>query len=201
MWNNSCARNELAQDSYHHGKLKDALVDAASRQIADKGAASLNLRALARGLGVTHPAVYRHFADKDALLEAVAQRGFESLADVLYEAKGEGLESQLRSRADAYLSFALANPELLRVMFALIPAERREQNEVLYTASKRAYAALLDIVAEVEGDPYVNSAVVWATLHGLAKLTIEKQVPKLVDPKERQEVIARAVVVLTRGLS
>lgn len=191
-----------SKDNYHHGNLKDALVMAARTQVAAEGAASLNLRALARELGVTHPAVYRHFKDKDALLEAVAQRGFEALANELHASGGgEGLEKRLSALTRAYLDFAMANPELLRVMFALIPAEQREQNEALYAASKRAYAALLECVAELDGDAYVNSAVVWSTLHGLAKLTIERQVPKLVDPDTREDVLAKAVEVLRKGLS
>lgn len=191
-----------AKETYHHGDLKTALIEAARAQIAKEGAASLNLRALARDLGVTHPAVYRHFKDKDALLEAVAQQGFEDLADALHRESGSGgAEQRLRVCTEAYMRFALQNPELLRVMFALIPADARMKNEILYTASKRAYAALLDIVADVEGDPYINSAVVWATLHGLTMLTIEQQIPKLVDEAERAEVVARAVVVLRKGLS
>ena len=70
---------------YHHGDLKNALVRSARAQIAEGGAAALNLRALAREVGVTHPAVYRHFASKEVLLEAVAQEGFEELADALHK--------------------------------------------------------------------------------------------------------------------
>lgn len=187
---------------YHHGDLKNALVRSARAQIEDRGAAALNLRALAREVGVTHPAVYRHFADKEALLEAVAQAGFEDLADRLHQSveSGEGLEPTLHALAGAYIGFALKHPELTRVMFALIPAEARMKNESLYAASKRAYAVLTQSVEALEGNTLVDSAVVWATLHGLAKLTIEKQVPKLTDPAQREEVVRRAVGVLSRGL-
>ena len=85
---------------YHHGDLKNTLVRSARAQIASGGAAALNLRALAREVGVTHPAVYRHFASKEVLLEAVAQEGFNELADGLHEsvARGEGgLEPTLHS--------------------------------------------------------------------------------------------------------
>ena len=188
---------------YHHGDLKNALVRSARAQISKGGAAALNLRALAREVGVTHPAVYRHFASKEVLLEAVAQEGFEDLADALHESveRGkDGLEPTLYALTNAYLDFALENPELTRVMFALIPAEARMKNEALYAALKRAYAALTQCVEALEGDTLVDSAVVWATLHGLAKLTIEQQVPKLTDPAQREGVVARAVRVLARGL-
>ena len=187
---------------YHHGDLKNTLVRAARRQISEGGAAALNLRALARTVGVTHPAVYRHFADKEALLEAVAQEGFNELADALHESieREEGLEPKLYALAHAYISFAMKHPELTRVMFALIPAEARMKNGPLYAASKRAYAALTQSVEALGSDIYIDSAVVWATLHGLAELTIEKQVSKLADPAQREEVVARAVSVLARGL-
>ena len=187
---------------YHHGNLRNALVRSARVQISRKGAAALNLRALAREVGVTHQAVYRHFADKEALLEAVAQEGFDELADALHESISgeEELEPTLYALANAYLGFALEYPEITRVMFALIPAEARMKNEPLYAASKRAYAALTQSVEMLEGDMLVDSAVVWATLHGLAKLTIEKQVPKLADPAQREEVVARTVRVLAKGL-
>ena len=193
----------MSSANYHHGDLKNALIRAARAQIATGGAASLNLRALARAVGVTHPAAYRHFADKEALLETVAQEGFEELADALHESIEEserGLEPSLHALANAYLNFALENPELTRVMFALIPAEARMKNEPLYAASKRAYGALLQSVERLGSDSYVDSAVVWAALHGLAKLTIEKQVPKLTDSAQREEVVARAVSVLAKGL-
>ena len=193
----------MSSANYHHGDLKNALVRAARAQIAKEGAASLNLRALARVLGVTHPAVYRHFASKEVLLEAVAREGFEELADALHksaEGSRESLESTLYALASAYLEFALENPELTRVMFALIPAEARMKNEPLYAASKRAYTALTASVEALEGDTFVDSAVVWATLHGLAALTIEKQIVKLTDPTERDRVVERAVRVLGKGL-
>ena len=74
------------------------------------------------------------------------------------------------------------------------------KNERLYAASKRAYTALTQSVASLEGDTPVDSAVVWAMLHGLATLTIEKQVPLLEHPAQREEVIERAMRVLAKGL-
>lgn len=194
----------LGSANYHHGDLKNALVRAARARIAEKGAASLNLRAVARVVGVTHPAAYRHFADKEALLEAVAQEGFDELADALRESvegSEEGLEPTLFALANAYLNFAVSNPELTRVMFALIPAEARMKNERLYAASKRAYTTLTTSVEGLEGDTSTDSAVVWALLHGLAKLTIEKQVPLLEDSAKRKAVVVRAVGVLAKGLT
>lgn len=192
----------MSGKAYHHGDLKVALIRAAREQLGAGGAGSLKLRGVARAVGVTHPAAYRHFTSKEALLEAVAQQGFDELADALHAATepNRGLEATLHALADSYLNFALRNPELTRVMFALIPADARMQNEALYGASKRAYTALTASVETLPGDTLTDSAVVWATLHGLAELTTQKQIPKLVDPKERDRVVARAVSILARGL-
>ncbi len=194
----------MANTSYHHGNLKQALVAAAREQLAEHGVASLNLRALARGLGVTHPAVYRHFKDKDALLEAVAEEGFIELTERLQAASAVPSEDHadgLEHMASAYIEFALDHPELLQLMFALMPASERMQNQSLYAASKQAYTVLLSSVAHADTDPYISSAVVWALFHGLATLTIDKQLEVLGDPDKRKLVVKQAAQVLARGLS
>lgn len=193
----------MTDTTYQYGQLRQALIRAAREQLERDGAAALNLRALARGLGVTHPAAYRHFKDKNALLEAVAEEGFVELAERLRAggAGQPGREAQLKRIATAYVEFAVEHPELTRVMFALIPAAVRMQNENLYAASKLAYAVLRENVPTTAGDETVSSAVVWAMFHGLAKLTIEQQLVILADPKQRGAVIDKAVRVLSKGMS
>lgn len=187
---------------YHHGDLKNALIKAAREQLAEGGPASLNLRALARSLGVTHPAAYRHFTNKDALLEAVAEQGFLELAARLRERRaGErGQEARLRALLTAYIDFAEEYPELIRVMFAFIPAPAKKRNAQLYAASKDAYAVLAESVEGAAGDSTINSAVVWGMVHGLASLRIEQQLVILADPEKREAVVDKAVSVLSRGL-
>lgn len=192
----------MTDTTYHHGQLRQALIRAAREQLERDGAAALNLRALARGLGITHPAAYRHFRDKSALLEAVAEQGFLELAEQLRKGRTDqhGKEGQLRGLAWAYVGFAVEHPELTRVMFALIPGPTRMQNESLYAASKQAYAVLRENVSEATGDETISSAVVWAMFHGLAKLTIEQQLVILTDPEKRGAVIDKAVRVLSKGM-
>lgn len=187
---------------YHHGDLKNALIKAAREQLAEGGPASLNLRALARSLGVTHPAAYRHFTNKDALLEAVAEQGFLELAARLRERRAgeQSQEARLRALFTAYIDFAEEYPELIRVMFALIPAPAKKRNAQLYAASKDAYAVLTESVAGAAGNSTINSAVVWGMVHGLASLSIEQQLVILTDPKKREAVVDKAVSVLSKGL-
>ncbi len=199
-----CIVQTMSNSTYHHGDLKNSLIAAAREQIEKDGATSLNLRALARTLGVTHPAVYRHFADKEALLEAVAEQGFEKLAAQLAAAVAEEYEDaepRLHALATTYVDFALAHPELLHVMFALIPYDARVRNDSLYAATKKAYAVLLDSVTDMPGEERTNGAIVWATMHGLAQLAIERQMLILNDNEERAEVVAKAAAMLSKGLS
>jgi AcrR family transcriptional regulator len=187
--------------SYHHGDLKNALIAAALEQIEKQGVASLNLRALAKTVGVTHPAVYRHFSDKETLLLAVAQRGFEELAERLEQAsEARGKTERLRAIAHAYIGYALEHPELCRVMFTHVSAEARMSHEGLYAASKRAFAVLVESTKDSKGDYRINSAVVWAMLHGLAELVVQKQMPILAEEKQRDKVIDKAVSVLSKGI-
>src|SRR5712691_4818265 len=99
---------------YHHGNLRPALVAEAVRVLAEGDAASLSLRELARRLGVSHAAPYRHFADKDALLAAIAQQGFELLAAEVEAAAAQHPDEPARQLADtgwAYVRFALRQPQ------------------------------------------------------------------------------------------
>lgn len=188
--------------NYHHGDLKQSLIYTARKQIDKKGAASLNLRALARAIGVTHPAVYRHFKDKDALLQELATEGFHELADKLEQAcqqPSSTFTTKLKHIATAYIDFSLSEPELSRIMFGLIPAEQRLANEGLYAASKRCFTMLRSALLDKKGED-IQAVVAWALFHGLSQLTLERQVDMLEFPEQREQVIGRAVEVLARGL-
>ena len=151
---------------------------------------------------MTHPAVYRHFAGKEALLEAVAEQGFTEFAAALATTVAtpyDDRRARLFALTTTYIDFALAHPELTRVMFSLISVEARKKNASLYAATKKAYVILLQSVADTEGDAQVNSAVVWAVMHGLAQLTIGRQLETLGDAAERDAIIDKAVGILDKG--
>src|SRR4051812_33847937 len=104
---------------YHHGDLRRALIDEAVRTIEAEGVDALTLRAVAQALGVSRTALYRHFADKAALLTAVATTGFHTLSEALDEAWRTGGRGR-RAFDDmgvAYVLFAVAHPSYYRVMF------------------------------------------------------------------------------------
>src|ERR1700712_964934 len=103
---------------YHHGDLRRALIDAASRLLEAEGPSALSLRAVAREAGVSPAAPYHHFKDKAELLDAVAQEGWEILGEQMRDAKASttGMQ-QLTSLGVAYVCFARDNPALYRVMY------------------------------------------------------------------------------------
>src|SRR5262245_36443879 len=105
------------RDRYHHGDLRRALLDEALRTIQQDGVAALTLRAIGLRLGVSRTALYRHFADKRALLSAVATEGFRLLTARLTEAWGAGGPRGFTAMGVAYIRFAMANASHYRVMF------------------------------------------------------------------------------------
>ena len=105
---------------YHHGDLPRALRDVAKTLIAERGQEGFTLREVARRVGVTHVAAYRHYADRRALLAAVAEHGFHELRRRLEAAcrrTPAGLEPRLRAILAAYLHFCWDEPALTHVMF------------------------------------------------------------------------------------
>src|ERR1700741_3978528 len=106
-------------DTYHHGDLRDALVQAAFQEAEQGGPEAINISALAKKLGVSQPAPYRHFADREALLEAVTAEAFRQFTAVLREAIGKpSKQSKLSRFAQAALAFGLRRNGIYRLMFA-----------------------------------------------------------------------------------
>lgn len=162
---------------YHHGNLREALLERAGRTVDERGAQALSLRELAREVGVSHAAPRRHFPDRQALLDALAEDGFERLGDEMRQAvrgAGASFDARLHALSQAYISFATEHAALLELMFA--GKQRAGADRVRETAD-RAYAAPLEVIAEAQaggelppGDPARVGVVAFATLLGLAAM-------------------------------
>ena len=134
---------------YHHGNLRSALLSCAERTLSEHGAQNLSLRELARQVGVSHAAPRRHFADKQSLLDALAQDGFERLGQELraaMEAAGSDFHARLLAFAQTYVRFATQHAALLELMFA--GKHRPGAAESLRAAADRAFEAPLALFAE-----------------------------------------------------
>ena len=199
------------QKSYHHGDLRNALIQAGLELLAEGGAQELDLRKVARRVGVSHAAPYRHFADKQALIAAINEEGFHLLAErirsSLREVSDEPVE-QLLGVAFAYVRFAQENPWLMREMYSGITIER-ETFESLQTASKSVYQLYAEVIRSgqesgkiVDGDPTALAGVLWSVLHGLAMLIIENQMRPYADGPEGTERVTRYTIeVLYEGFA
>ncbi len=167
---------------YHHGDLKAALVEAAAHIIREEGSEALTLREVARRVGVSQSAPYRHFADRRELVAAVAEQGFARLGDAMMAAmQGDGGRAGLRQVARAYVAFGLGNPAEYRVMFGPevavtddLPSLRETGRSVLgFVAEGIRQLQKAGLVGD--GDPWLIASATWATLHGLVMLTLDGQ--------------------------
>lgn len=194
---------------YHHGDLRNALIEAGIAVLAEVGVAGLDLRKLARRVGVSHAAPYRHFVDKSALLVAIAEAGFAQLeaALAIAAAQEDALPVRIRHLIAAYVRFGLEHPELFREMFSSLNILRTE-HPALYEASKRCYLLLKGVVERGQADGAVRptdahrmSLILWSTTHGLTTLLVEQQLPgERSNPDALEEVLATAVSSLCYGI-
>jgi AcrR family transcriptional regulator len=162
---------------YHHGNLRAALLEQAELTMRERGAQALSLRELARETGVSHAAPRRHFLDRQALLDALAEAGFERLGATLRAAvsdAGERFEDRLQAAASAYVTFAIEDAELLELMFA---GKHGRGTQALTEAADRAFAVIFELIDQGQregvlrpGDPERVGFVLFASVHGLAAL-------------------------------
>jgi AcrR family transcriptional regulator len=161
---------------YHHGDLRAALLDASDALLDEGGDGAVSLREAARRAGVSPTAAYRHFADKEALLAALAARHYAEFGQAL-------TGKALKEMGPAYLRFALARPGRFRLMFGPLLAARRGSPE--FAAAQRTFGALLAAAPSQEA-----ALRAWGMVHGLAHLLLDGAIPG--DP-DVEAIIARVL--------
>jgi AcrR family transcriptional regulator len=186
----------MADRPYHHGNLRPALLAEAERTLREQGLDGLSLRELARQVGVSHAAPRRHFADRQALLDALAASGWERLgAETRAAAQraGTDYEARLRAAGRAYVRFATRDTALLEVMFA---GRQGRQADALREAATNAFSVLVDLVREGQdsgalepGDPERMALLLFATTQGIAAIVNAG----IVSPKRLDELVADAI--------
>jgi AcrR family transcriptional regulator len=160
-------------DSYHHGDLRAACLRAARDLLEENGSVALSLRAVARRAGVSPTAPYRHYADRDALVSAVAAEGCRELAGYLAQAHPTPSNSNdVADVAIAYVRFALDHPALFRAMFSEA-CDTTSPERVAATAAIGEYVVTLVRQVAPGGDVEALSTAVWALVHGLAFLHLD----------------------------
>lgn len=199
-----------AERGYHHGNLKEALLQAALDLIAQKGAAGFTFADAARMAGVSPAAPYRHFRDRDELLASIAQRGFEQFEALLTQAWDDGRPDTVTAFervGKAYLRFAREEPSYYSAMFESgLPVEL---NPTLQAASERAFG-IIRAAAErlaalappgVPRPPAMMMALhIWAMAHGIASLFGRGDAARRKLPMSPEELLEAEVLIYLRGL-
>lgn len=162
-------------DRYHHGDLRRALVEAALELLLEGGTEALGMRELARRVGVSAAAPYRHFRDKQALIQAVAAAGFALFLDAVEAAKaGLPQDEQFGAMAEAYVQFALRYPRLYKLMFSSELGKFEDKD--LRRAADAAYESLAVAAAKEDPEAPGEAAIsAWAFVHGLSMLLLDEQ--------------------------
>lgn len=178
--------------TYHHGALRETLVTDGRQLLVEQGLDAVSLRELARRAGVSHGAPRRHFADRDALLAAIAARGFDDLTDVLRTAaRQDGLEARLTAYAHAFVRYALENGPLLALMFGT--KTDADAAPVVVEAAGRFFALGATLLGQPEGAPTGPLPyLVAATLEGISSLVVAGRLPS----ERVDEVVEAAVAML-----
>jgi AcrR family transcriptional regulator len=192
----------MAERPYHHGNLREQLLALAEETLRERGIGALSLRELAREAGVSHAAPRRHFADRQALLDALARSGFERLGEELRaaaDAGGTEFEPRLHRVATAYVRFATEDAALLELMFA---GKHGESADALGDTAHRAFAAMLELILQGQdegaletGDPERVGLVLFATVQGIAALVTGR----MVEPDRVEDLVSDAIDRFLRG--
>ncbi len=193
----------VSERPYHHGNLRAALLEQAERTVRERGAQELSLRELAREVGVSHGAPRRHFPDRQALLDALAEAGFARLGAELrgaVDGAGEDFAARLQATAAAYVRFATRDAALLELMFA---GKHREESGRLHEAADRAFGVMLERDRAGAGggrprasaSPSASGLVLFATIQGIAALVTGG----MVEAERLDELVADAIAHFLRG--
>lgn len=193
----------MATDRYHHGNLRQALIDEAGAVLERDGVEAITFRGLARALDVSHAAPGHHFSDRTELLAELAADGYAGLADAMAEAQQNSEPGDwLRRSGQAYVRFGVSNPERYRMMFAsrLVSDDCPRR---LLDESARAYLLLLRACYRREPDGDATGYTVeeaelsaWSLVHGAVMLWLDGQLgPSLTEERFLEltdEMLARS---------
>jgi AcrR family transcriptional regulator len=188
---------------YHHGDLKNALIEAGIEILSQEGLHALSLRKTAQKAGVSHTAPYAHFSDKQALIAAICTEGFKHLyADLkgaMARYEGNPL-SQLVEGAWAYIEFATKNTEIFKIMFSSA-LEKEKDYPALVDITQITFGLVVEVVKTNQKagilrptPPELMAVSIWSSVHGLISLILEGQVSHtLLDQFTRRQILSHTL--------
>ncbi len=176
------------KSSYHHGNLRQALIDAGTDILDQSGVENLTLRGTARNAGVSQAAPYSHFKDKTALLAAIAERGFQKLAlQMAEDATGtKNSYDRIAALITSYINFAHDNKALFHLMFGRELAHISDYPTLAMTAGKSyaLFSSAINAHLEDRSNHGFLTATIWATTHGFAGLLADQKIsPNMSAPQ------------------
>ncbi len=177
-------RNEAGKTSYHHGDLRQTLLEAATKLIEKNSIDGLSLRKLAANVGVSRTAPYHHFRDKNELLCAIAEEGYTQYLQrgrELINDESLSMEEKFSFFVHSYVKFAYENPELYELMFGHAIWKTQKSTPELRDAAYPCFQHQMEMVEKWQKAGLLSadestlrlSQVIWGTLHGIAKLLID----------------------------
>lgn len=194
---------------YHHGNLREALIEAALNLIREKGPAGFTFAEAARAAGVSPAAPYRHFRDRDALLADVAKRGFEAFTQALAGAWNQGrpnAREAFNRLGAAYLAFASAEPAYFSAMFesglslADYPEVRAEGDRAFGVLRDACEAIIATLPSDRRPPPLMMALHIWSLSHGIAALFARGDNARRPIPMRPEELLEAAVLIYLDGL-
>ena len=197
----------MARDSYHHGALREALLASAGEAVEKGGPEAVSLRELAAALGVSRSAPYRHFEDREALLAAVAAKGFAALTSGYSAAlggKGDG-RSKLWAANVFHFDFALKRPGLHKLLFESDLLNRTPPPAALAEAALEYWRLQRQAVEDAfpaAGQKEVNARAIamWSTIHGFLALARAGRIaPFMIEPLSHEETVKAVLDVAIGG--
>lgn len=209
MPNMSEEKKKREKRGYHHGNLREALIEAALKLIDEHGSDGLTLSEAARMAGVSPAAPYRHFKDRNSLMTAVAEQGFEAFAVQLEHAStksNNGAMQKLIDIGEAYLEFARQAPAHYAAMFEAGVAHGSSPD--LSRESDRAFNVLRNAANEIHAilpadrrAPALMIALhIWSMTHGIASLFLRGDMARRNLPVKPEELLESGVMIYLDGL-
>tara|TARA_R110000868_G_scaffold73378_1_gene212879 strand:+ start:2987 stop:3676 length:690 start_codon:yes stop_codon:yes gene_type:complete len=193
-----------APRTYHHGDLRDALIDAALKLVETDGPEAVNFNALAKTLGVSQAAPYRHFADREALLTAVATKAFQTTsANFRRKLKRKSTRSKLAQLAHAYLNFGLNEFGIYRLLYMSRLLRHADTNSDLYRAADAGFDLVLETIDTALDDMTRRRIALrfWTSLHGAVMLAEQGILPARIHQISVNELVDELIADTERAIT
>jgi AcrR family transcriptional regulator len=193
----------MPSKKYHHGDLKNALINAGVEILAKDGVDGLSLRKVAKRAGVSHSAPYSHFPDKQSLIAAISTEGFNQLyaeLDTAVSSHSGNPKQQLVEGTRTYVEFAMKHTDTFKIMFSGV-LEKEKDYPAFVEISRKTFQLVVDIVRACQdakvldaGPPELLAVSLWGQVHGIVSLALEGQISRTVlSTHSIEEIVSFAV--------